>query len=88
MCELRFPRKKQFRDLQFRMKKSDVFVEHDSVCRCSTSLTHVSPAQLVCHPGVKQHDSSAALQDCNRSKNRSCSMIPGECQPRVLLVSC
>ncbi|XP_076588437.1 receptor-type tyrosine-protein phosphatase zeta isoform X5 [Chaetodon auriga] len=34
--------------------------------------------KLVCHSGVKQHDFSAALQDGNRSKNRSCSVIPVE----------
>ncbi|XP_070827468.1 receptor-type tyrosine-protein phosphatase zeta isoform X5 [Chaetodon trifascialis] len=34
--------------------------------------------KLVCHSGVKQHDFSAALQDDNRSKNRSCSVIPVE----------
>ncbi|XP_041852711.1 receptor-type tyrosine-protein phosphatase zeta isoform X6 [Melanotaenia boesemani] len=32
--------------------------------------------KMVCHSGVKQSDFSAALQDCNRSKNRNCSMIP------------
>ena len=40
-------------------------------------MFRVSP-QLVCHSGVKQSDYSAALQDCNRSKNRNCSVIPGE----------
>lgn len=47
--------------------------------RVAQSLTDVcvSP-QLVCHSGVKQSDYSTALQDCNRSKNRNCSVIPGE----------
>ncbi|KAM7415329.1 hypothetical protein PAMA_019924 [Pampus argenteus] len=34
--------------------------------------------KLVCHSGVKQSDCSAALQDCNRLKNRNCSVIPVE----------
>uniref|UniRef100_A0A671V6I3 protein-tyrosine-phosphatase n=1 Tax=Sparus aurata TaxID=8175 RepID=A0A671V6I3_SPAAU len=34
--------------------------------------------KLVCHSGVNQSDYSTALQDCNHSKNRNCSVIPVE----------
>ncbi|KAM3609767.1 uncharacterized protein V6R79_020028 [Siganus canaliculatus] len=34
--------------------------------------------KLVCHSGANQSDFSAALQDVNRSRNRSCSVIPTE----------
>ncbi|XP_071059443.1 receptor-type tyrosine-protein phosphatase zeta-like isoform X1 [Pseudochaenichthys georgianus] len=34
--------------------------------------------KLVCHSAVKQSDFSAALQDSNRCKNRSCSVVPVE----------
>ncbi|XP_029288880.1 receptor-type tyrosine-protein phosphatase zeta isoform X3 [Cottoperca gobio] len=34
--------------------------------------------KLVRHSGLKQCDFSAALQDCNRSKNRNCSVVPVE----------
>ncbi|KAI9547455.1 hypothetical protein NQZ68_017004 [Dissostichus eleginoides] len=34
--------------------------------------------KLVCHSAVKQCDFSAALQDFNRCKNRSCSVVPVE----------
>lgn len=38
----------------------------------------VSPPQLLRCSGVKVHDHSAALLDCNRSKNRSGAVMPGE----------
>uniref|UniRef100_A0A665TNG8 protein-tyrosine-phosphatase n=1 Tax=Echeneis naucrates TaxID=173247 RepID=A0A665TNG8_ECHNA len=34
--------------------------------------------KLLCHSGAKQCDTTAALQDSNRSKNRSCSAVPVE----------
>ncbi|XP_065812909.1 receptor-type tyrosine-protein phosphatase zeta isoform X3 [Labrus bergylta] len=34
--------------------------------------------KLVCHPGLKPSDFSAALHECNRSRNRNCSVIPVE----------
>ncbi|XP_063764047.1 receptor-type tyrosine-protein phosphatase zeta isoform X3 [Eleginops maclovinus] len=34
--------------------------------------------KLVCDSAVQQCDFSAALQDCNRCKNRSCSVLPVE----------
>lgn len=34
--------------------------------------------QLLCSSGLKQSDYSSALLDCNHSKNRNCSVLPGQ----------
>lgn len=40
--------------------------------------------QLLCSSGLKQSDYSTALLDCNHSKNRNCSVLPGQ----SLLLGC
>lgn len=47
----------------------------------------VSPPQLLHCSGVKAHDHSAALLDCNRSKNRSGAVMPGEPSSILALLS-
>lgn len=46
-----------------------------------------SPPQLLRCSGVKAHDHSAALLDCNRSKNRSGAVMPGEPNSMLALLS-
>lgn len=47
----------------------------------------VSPPQLLRRSGVKAHDHSVALLDCNRSKNRSGAVMPGEPSCMLALLS-
>lgn len=62
-----------------------VFLHRGHAKNLVTNRCLVFPPQLVCHTGVKQCDYSAALQDCNRSKNRNSSVIPGESHMSISL---
>lgn len=55
------------------------FTEQEVVTFPAPMLTALDGLpQLLCHPVAKQSDFAAALHDGNRSKNRSCAVIPGE----------